>query len=237
VGNIDVQYNPDIIHGLLEELSNHLEQKCAQIQKDTEFHTAAIRQAFNMELIRLPNQVKQMSISRFREEFGDSLEAVTKGAMGALSKTSSKSTTSASSAAPATATKSTRSTAVTNASAKGFQTPSQHTRSAANANTVMDTAMKSQRAPKEGERILSENGSPLGDFTTVVKAPRPANSNVLQVPPTPGVFVPLQTGEILDLGSVDVEKLSECVKEDALEKMQIMMKNMQSLMSKLEKPK
>ena len=223
VPNIDVQYNPDIINGLLEELALHVDSKCQQLQKDTDFMATSLRQAFHLELIKLPTQVKNMPLSRFREEFGDSLEAVTRGAMNGMNtKKIAQSTT-----VQGSAVKSSRN------APKVFQTPS-HGRHGNS--TILDTTTKLPRGPKEGERILSANGSPLGEFSTVVKAPK-QNSMVAMVPPTPGVFVPLQTGEILDLGSVDVDTLPQTIKEDALEKMQAMMSNMQALMSKLGKPK
>jgi hypothetical protein len=45
------------------------------------------------------------------------------------------------------------------------------------------------RNPREGEKIVSMNGSPLGDFRTVVKSKNIGNSNIMP-PPTPG-FVTL----------------------------------------------
>jgi hypothetical protein len=78
---IDVQYNPDIVAGLLLELQQQVDNKCSQIQKDADFMTISIQQAFHLELIKLPTQVKNMSLTRFQEEFGDSLEAATRGAI------------------------------------------------------------------------------------------------------------------------------------------------------------
>jgi hypothetical protein len=208
---IDVQYNPDIVSGLLQELEKQLELKCNQLQKDSDFMVTSIQQAFHLELIKLPNQVKQMSLSRFKEEFGDSLEAVTRGAIGGISKTSSTKPV------PGSVAKAPRSSMCV------FQTP------ASNKNGSHDAL--SVRNPREGERILSENGSPLGAFNTVVKAPK---SNSI-IPQTPGVFVPLETGDVLDIESVDVETMPEDMRQDALVKMQAMMDNIQSLMQKLKK--
>ena len=42
---------------------------------------------------------------------------------------------------------------------------------------------RSLRAAREGEMILSVNGSPLGEFSTVVKMPKENNSII---PLTPG---------------------------------------------------
>jgi len=81
--------------------------------------------------------------------------------------------------------------------------------------------------------LLSANGSPLGEFQTVVKAGRPGPR--IEVPATPGLFVPLQTGEIMDMGNVDVANMTNAVEQDALAKMQDMMASMQALMEKLKK--
>ena len=79
---IDVQYNPDIVTGLLADLEMQLNSRCNQLQKDSDFMAISLQQAFHLELIKLPSQVKNMSLRRFRDEFGDSLEAVTRGAVG-----------------------------------------------------------------------------------------------------------------------------------------------------------
>jgi hypothetical protein len=60
ISQIDVQYNPDIIHGLLQDLSSQIDVKCALIEKDIEFMATSIQQAFQLELIKLPTQVKKV---------------------------------------------------------------------------------------------------------------------------------------------------------------------------------
>jgi hypothetical protein len=211
---IDVQYNPEIVKGLLQELELQLEMKCNQIQKDSDFMVTSIQQAFHLELIKLPNQVKQMSLARFQEEFGDSLEAVTRGAIGGNAVKSGL--------APAPKTIAGSAMKSSRSSTRIFQTPSAAMRS----NVAM-------RNPREGEKILSENGSPLGEFNTLVKAPKFDHSSI--IPPTPGVFVPLASGELLDIDSVDAENLPETLKQDALAKMEAMMANMQTFMTRLKK--
>lgn len=210
LNQIDVQYNPEIVNNLLEDLSLQVEVKCNQIQKDADFMITSIQQAFHLELIKLPSQVKQMSIKRFKEEFGDSLEAVTRGAM----------------VGPLTERNINDNSNKNKTNHKVFQTPSHHKQHS----NVPSTSL---RQPKEGEFILSANGSPLGEFTTVKKAPK--NTKNL-IPPTPGVFVPLSTGEIIDLEDADIENMSQENKADALNKMQNVMSNMQALMAKLSQP-
>jgi hypothetical protein len=211
LNQIDIQYNPDIIISLLNELAANVEIRCSQIQKDSDFLSTSIQQAFHLELIKLPNQVKQMSIKRFKEEFGFSLEAVTRGAIG--NKYCSKSIDG----------NNQDSNRRTNL--KVFETPSQR-------NKLASTV--TARAPREGEFLLSQNGSPLGEFKTVKKAPKAPGSGL--VPPTPsGIFVPLKSGEVISLDPDNVENLSLDAKKEALLKMQEMMNNMQSMMSKLSK--
>ena len=88
---VDVQYNPEIIEGALHDLEMRMNSKCQQIQKDADFMCTSIRQAFHLELIKLPTHVKQMSLNRFKNEFGDSVEAVARGAIHGNNKTSSSS--------------------------------------------------------------------------------------------------------------------------------------------------
>jgi hypothetical protein len=211
VTRTDVQYNPDIVNGLLLDLKVQVDAKCNLLKNDADFMATSIKQAFQIELIKLPTQVKKMSLSRFRAEFGESLEAVTRLAIeGSINakKCNNVSTIS----------KSSRSQ-----QPKVFATPS-HSRSV--------VAATPSRQPTESECIYSANGSPLGEFSTVVKAPRPHGMSV--VPATPGVFVPLNSGDIVTLE--EVENLPESMKNDALEKMQAMMQNMQQMMAKLAKP-
>lgn len=231
---IDVQYNPDIIDGLLQELQKQMEMKSAQVQKDADFMVTSIQQAFHLELIKLPNQVKQMPLSRFKEEFGDSLEAVTRGAMGGvvggpLSNRTNVPTSGASSKASGTSATNPFATAskTTKAQSKVFETPA----GSKNGNGSAQLISTAMRHPREGEKIVSANGSPLGDFKTVVKAPKPNGS--LIVPPTPSVLVPLDSGDVLDMDSIDVSTLSKGTKEDALMKMQAMMNSIQVAMTRI----
>jgi hypothetical protein len=202
---VDIQYNPDIVEGLLQDLEAQVESKCSQIKKDVDFMATSIQQSFHLELIKLPSQVKGMTLKRFKEEYGDSLEAVTRGAMGGQ-------------AGFSTVTK------PSNPSASVFQTPSSNR-----------TAGLQARHPREGEQILSKNGSPLGEFSTVVKA---AKSNPsLAPPPTPGCYVQSKSGEVIDVTAItdsNMSELSEEVKQDALSKMQLMIADMQNAMSKFQ---
>eukprot|EP01039_Chlorochromonas_danica_P010477 gene10477-11607_t len=202
IKNIDVQYNPDIVANLLKELQLHTESKCAQIQRDAEFMITSMQQDFYMELIKLPTQVKQMSIKRFKEEFGYSLEAITRGVMAGNNEQNSL-------------------------IEKGLVTPAGKKVNYAHA-----------RNPREGELIVSVNGSPLGSFSTVKKPPRPLEYNgVMPPPPTPGVYMPLPTGEVVDLDSLsedNLQALSVQDKQKALLQMEAVMENMKSLMQKLK---
>jgi hypothetical protein len=213
---IDVQYNPDIVAGLLHELQQQMDNKCSQIQKDADFMTISIQQAFHLELIKLPTQVKNMSLTRFQEEFGDSLEAATRGAI----LNSQNQTKKGAATAFGSAVKSSRT--------KVFQTPS-----GSSTRVPLQGLSTSLRNPKEGEKIVSMNGSPLGDFRTVIKSKNVGNSNIMP-PPTPG-FVTLDSGDVIDIDTIDVNTLSKDNKEDALSKMKAMMDNIQMCMSKLGK--
>lgn len=203
--NIDVQHNPEAMNVLIEGLREQLDSRCRQLLSDRDMQMMSIQANFNMELIKIPTNVKKMSLSQFRKEFGESLEAVVLGTIsgkGELSAAQKRITQGNS-----------------RSSMKIFQTPSHHRHHD-----------KSGRAPVEGEKILSTNGSPLGEFQTVVKAPK---SGVGMIPPTPGVYVPLGSGEVVDIDSVDIEQMSREQKVDAISKMQAMMESMQALMSKL----
>ena len=75
----------------------------------------------------------------------------------------------------------------------------------------------------------------MGDFQTVVKAPK--STGPLIVPPTPAVIVPLDSGDVLDMDAVDVSTLSQDKKDDALAKMQAMMAAMQTAMQRIQAAK
>jgi hypothetical protein len=222
---IDVQYNPDIVAGLLQELGEQVDMKCSQIQTDTDFIIMQLQQQFQIELIKIPTQIKKMSLSKFRQQYGDSLDLIPK-ANNANSSGDNK-------IRPPLLQSNSFNQNIINHNhnnvmetpfAKPFQTKS----------TLLGTAI---RAPKEGEFILSANGSPLGGFTTAQKLPRggpfgPGGASSI-IPQTPGVFVPLKSGEIVDIENIDVTKLDQFAKDDALAQMQAMMDHMQNLMSKL----
>jgi hypothetical protein len=215
VDQVDVQYNPDIIAQLISELGANLDAKCAQLQNDSDFLATSVQQDFHLELIKIPTAVKQMSMKRFKEEFGFSTEAFTRGAMGG-------------------------SIAATNGKANS-RTDHSFGGTRANNSRVMQTPASNKyssaatpRLPREGELMLSENGSPLGEFQTVKKAARPAGTGI--VPATPGVFVPLKDGVVVDiaeLGIQDIENLAPAERAETLNKLEETMSNMQALMEKL----
>jgi hypothetical protein len=195
MSEVDVMYNPDIIGSVLDDMESQMTTKCQQLQREADFMCTTIKQKFQVEIIKLPKDVKKMSLARFKEEFGESIGAVISGK--GVSKERARS---------------------------DFQTPSGKNRN------VAQTPGTAMRKPKAGEIILSENGSPLGEFTaTVVKE----KSSRTLVPSTPGVHVPLSDGQVLNIDNVDTMDTEE--KEDALVKMQAMMDNMQLLMEKLQK--
>ena len=187
--------------------------KCAQMQKEAAFSCSSIRQSFKLELIKLPKDVKKMSLTRFREEFGDNIGNVIKSTVGSNSEKGR--------------TTSSKSTGIGGSRSGSFQTPSGKN-NRASALMSLETPGTSARRPKAGEMILSENGSPLGEYEdTVIKS----NPNRTLAPPaTPGIHVPMTNFENVDVNSMDQE-----AKDDALAKMQAMMNSMQLLMTKLQK--
>lgn len=218
--DVDVKYNPDIVSNCLIDIKKNTEIKCQMILRETDFLITSMQQTFHLEMIKLPANVKQMSMKQFREEFNFSLDAVTRSVMlGAAAHGSLKPPLMPHGVS-------------TKASHQNvFETPSSKGRGAPL--SVLQTPMTSaKRNPREGEVIMSSNGSPLGEFSTVKKAPRADKG--LVIPPTPGVFVPLKSGEIVDLDTIDVENLPEESKLDALQQMEMMMQNMRAMMEKLQ---
>jgi hypothetical protein len=187
---IDVQYNPEVVSGILIDLKKEVDSKCSQIQRDIDFMSLSLQQAFNLELIKIPTHVKQMSLERFREEFGESLEAVTRGAIGGNSTLKAHNGQHTSGYSSSTK---------PHHPHKLMQTPSSVNRLAL-------------RIPREGEVIQSANGSPLGEFLTAVKAPKEGCSIV---PATPGTII-LDSGAIIDIDMV--ETLDEGAKMEAISK-------------------
>lgn len=234
-GNVDIVYNPDIITSVLGDMELQLEKKCEQLQKDADFMCTSMQRTFHLELIKLPSQVKKMSLKKFKNEYGESLEAVTKSTIGGKSR--------AMMAGASSTTKSSQSTTASRtASSSVYATPShKHSSSIMAPNT-------SSRVPKEGETILSSNGSPLGEYvSTVVKEKK----NFNPTPATPGADhnntivsniggnITLGDGAVLDLEnggvSADIDTMSQATKTEALEKMEAMMENMKTLMAKFQK--
>ena len=218
---IDVQYNPDIVAGLLQELGEQVDLKCSQIQTDTDFIIMQLQQQFQIELIKIPTQIKKMPLSKFREQSGDSLDLIPKpnsnsGGDGKMRPPLFQSNLNHQNISN---NNSNSSSVMETPFAKPFQAKT----------TILGTAI---RAPKEGEFILSANGSPLGGFITAQKPIRQPDASCI-VPQTPGVFVPLKSGEIVDIENIDVTKLDKFAKDDALAQMQAMVDNMQKLMTKL----
>ena len=201
---IDVQYNPEVISGILTDLKREVEAKCSQIQRDVDFMSLSLKQALNLELIKIPTHVKQMSLTRFREEFGCSLEAVTRGATLSTFRPGDPSHASS------------HTSAVKVSTSRGLQTPS----------TIKKVP---SRLPREGEVIVSANGSPLGEFSSAVKGTRDDNSII---PPTPA-SVMLASGDVVDIDTVDT--LDEQTKQEAMEKVRLLMDNMHAMMEKLSK--
>jgi len=220
---VDVQYNPEIINSVLKDLELQVNSKCAQIQKDADFMCTSIKQAFHLELIKLPNQVKAMSLARFRAEFGESLEAVTLGAIGMGSKGSVSASGSRENSNTSNRLHSSSSSGAKgsighkNGGSSVYSTPS------GSKNRVAQTPGTAARRPRQGEVLLSANGSPLGSFDSAVDractaikpraGPTPAqtpsnhpassdsahsDAHVNAIPPTPGtVHVPLSNGEVV----------------------------------------
>ena len=176
----------------------------------------------------MPKEVKLMSMEKFKQEYGDSLEAVTKVAMATKlqsNKNNNYNTGNNRKDILSTAQKSIRASGRLGV----FQTPMNKEGS----NSIIPETPSTQlRQPRDGEYIVSANGSPLGEFNTVVKP----KGGFSIIPQTPGVYVPLSSGEIVDVENVDVNALSQDAKMDAYNKMKDMMNTMQALMAKLEKP-
>ena len=79
MSDVDVMYNPDIIGSVLDDMESQMTNKCQQLQREADFMCTTIKQKFQVEIIKLPKDVKKMSLTRFKEEFGDSIGAVISG--------------------------------------------------------------------------------------------------------------------------------------------------------------
>lgn len=82
--HLDVRYNPDIIRGLIDDLTTQVDVKCALVKKDVDFMSTLIKQSFHLELIKLPKNVKQMSLKQFKKKFGNIEGGVTSTKNGGL---------------------------------------------------------------------------------------------------------------------------------------------------------
>lgn len=228
---IDVQYNPDIVAGLLQELGQQVDSKCSQIQADTNFIIMQLQQQFQIELIKIPTQIKKMSISKFREQYGESLDLAPKNNPNSGGDGKMRPPLGLSSNHQNMANNNNSNSNSSNVMETPFAKPFNNSNKLGVNQGPLGTAM---RAPREGEFILSANGSPLGGFTTAQKLPNNKPNNLNMPPQTPGVFVPLKTGEIIDIENTDMNALDKNTKDDALLQMQSMIENMQKLMGKMQ---
>lgn len=233
---LDPKYNPELIATLIKELGTRVDERCHQITSATDFSILQLRNQFQLELMKLPKSVKKMSLKKFRDEFGENFSLIP-GDGQAIPSTISNTASAAEASksrlpfAPVPSFNSS-----SNVPSSSIPAPMTAQKPSNPTSSVFETPMLARgnitiRAPKEGEKILSENGSPLGEFATAVKAPRPAES---MVPQTPGVFVPLKSGEVLDVENTDLQSLDPKLKADALVQMQTMMDNMKRMMDKMK---
>jgi hypothetical protein len=158
---LDVQYNSDLVPGLLQDLNDQVSSRCNQLQKDNDLMLLHMRQIFQLELLKIPTEIKKMPLSKFREIYGDNLDfiPVSTSATPAVSTSSTTMGPPKPPRQPLTLQPPSAPTA-----SKVFQTPA-FSRMNVGSGTVL-------RAPREGEKIISQNGSPLGEFSTVIKAPK-----------------------------------------------------------------
>lgn len=228
IKKLDPKYNPDLIASLIKELGSRVDMQCSQIATETDFSILQLRNQFQLELLKLPTSVKKMSLKQFREQYGENFSLIPGDGRAATATETGKSRmpfapvptfNSSSNIAPSSTPAPMTAQKPINPAHSVFETP------------MLPRGNITIRAPKEGEKILSENGSPLGEFATAVKAPRPAEA---LVPQTPGVFVPLKSGEVLDVENTDLQSLDPKSKADALAQMQAMMDNMKRMMEKMK---
>jgi hypothetical protein len=222
VNQMVVQYNPEIVTSALEDYERLIETKIYQIQRDADFMITSLQHDFQCELFKLPKQVKEMSLKRFTEEFGGNIESVLKIGSSALMSENRNANIDVNSRLT------NHHLGKTTVNTNIYQTPAANRKG--NNNTILNT---SARLPKEGEVILSANGSPLGEFSTVKKPLRRDNDNGI-IPATPGVFIPLKTGEIVDVESCDIKAMSSEMKVEAYSHMEAMMAKMQVMMNNLK---
>lgn len=82
----------------------------------------------------------------------------------------------------------------------------------ASQNPAGKVVVKLSRALQADEIIQLTHGTPLGEFTTVLKGPRNLMENI--VPQTPAVILSLRSGEIIDFENSNVEYLDPSAKEE-----------------------
>lgn len=198
---VDINYDPEIMKEILITLSNSIDSKCNQIIKDSEFMITSLQQLFRLELIKLPKEIRNMTMKEFQNEFNDDL--ITNS-----------------------------NTNINTLNTKLYETPMKK-------NIIIPSTPNTMlRLPKQGELLISTNGSPIGAYTVVKNPNNPSyNQNeIYLVPPTPGVYINKNnnTNEIIDVDTININELTKEDKIKTLKQMEDVMNNMKSMMEKLK---
>ncbi|CAM9894475.1 unnamed protein product, partial [Heterosigma akashiwo] len=202
----------------LEDIGNEVEIRCQKIRQEADVLSMSLKNAFHVEMVRIPKNIRSMSLKEFCETYGEDIATLLKISM--ESSFESQTAVKPNSRMLATPAHHVRSVAQT----PGFfpQTPA-----------CPPTAL---RAPRPGELMLSANGSPLGQMgepgTTVKLRPNSATGVAT-------ITVDLQLGDgrtvALDPTAENAAaNLDGDIKKEALSKLKNLQDEIHSLLSQLE---
>jgi len=208
-------HNTDIeIHAkaIIEDIENEVEIRCQKIMHEATTLATSLKNAFSIELVKVPKLIRNMSVKQFCEEHGGDFKAVLKLSVDEnLRKQMS-------------AGQGFQSTLTTPAHIRKIaQTPGFTSGTPACPPTAL-------RQPRPGEIVLSSNGSPLaireneGRAQVIVKETGKSH-----------IALELQGGQQLDLAASDeLTSLPEEVRQTAMSRLKILQEEIHGILSQLE---
>ena len=146
------------VRSLTEELEAQVESRCAKLMEVAEDAVVALRAEYRVQLMKLPKKVRSMPLAEFRKEFGESIDAAM---LSDIDRRIAAATAAGSGQQASGSGKKRKADASADSECEPADkvpcTPSAQGAKGAAPGTV-------SRMPRQGEELVSANGSPLGVF-------------------------------------------------------------------------
>ncbi|GMH50746.1 hypothetical protein TrLO_g9575 [Triparma laevis f. longispina] len=221
------------ITAYISDLSDEVDLRCHRIQNTAETACLSLRNSLQIALMKIPKSVRRMTVKEFEEVYGGEVFKVVQ------SKVTSEldEVLSRARAQPSTP-------------GNNKRTNSRITRSVIKGGRPMETPSKGSgggyggvpqtpatvRAPRRGEVLLSENGSPIAQNDTVIATVKKAKKNDGSGQVTSAICLEMDAGngQFINLGDHDAAKgMDEEMKKNAVSKLKNLQDEVAALMAQL----